>query len=208
MRGTVADLPSPHPLAERLPAVYQDEDAFTVRMTQAFDELLAPIIGVLDNLAAYFSPDLAPEDFVDYLAGWVGMELDETWDLALRRSAVAGATGLHARRGTASGLADHVRLVTGGEVELVETGGTAWSVDPGSPLPGAPAASLLVRVRVPDPASLDQARLDRLVASIKPAHVPHAIEIVKGGGSAGGDASGGGGGGSAAPARKRAPKGS
>lgn len=204
MRGTVADLPSPHPLAERLPAVYQDEDAFTVRMTQAFDEILAPIIGTLDNLAAYFSPDLAPEDFVDFLAGWVGMELDETWDLPLRRSAVAGATGLHARRGTASGLADHVRLVTGGEVELVETGGTAWSVDPGSPLPGAPAASLLVRVRVPDPASVDQVRLDRLVASIKPAHVPHSIEIVKG--DVGGGS--GGAGGSAAPARKRAPKGS
>ena len=37
------------------------------------------------------------------------------------------AAGLHARRGTASGLVDHVRLVTGGEVELLETGGTAGS---------------------------------------------------------------------------------
>ena len=90
-----------------------------------------------------------------------------------------------ARRGTASGLVDHVRLVTGGEVELLETGGTAWSVDPGSPLPGLPTPDLVVRVRVADPSSVDQVRLDRLVTSIKPAHVPHRLEIIGGDGLAG-----------------------
>ncbi len=202
MRGLVAGLPSPHPLGQGLPAVYQDEDAFTMRMTQAFDDLLAPILATLDNLPAYFDPALAPDDFVDWLAEWVAMDIDETWGPALRRSAVAGATDLHGRRGTAAGLADHVRLVTGGEVDLVETGGTVWSVDPGSPLPGSARAALLVRVRVADPGSVDSARLDRLVSAVKPAHVPHTIEITQ----LDDDGRTGGTPGTPGSARKRPPK--
>ena len=178
MRGTVGGLLSPHPLGLGLPAVYQDEDPFAMRMTRAFDELLAPVIATLDNLSAYFDPALAPEDFVDWLAEWVGMELDENWDVDLRREVVATATDLLGRRGTALGLADVLRLVTGGEVELIETGGTAWSVDAGSELPGSARPALQVRVRVADPAALDPGRLDRLVTASKPAHVPHSIEIV------------------------------
>ena len=178
MRGTVSGLPSPHPLGLGLPAVYQDEDPFTIRMTRAFDELLAPVIATLDNLSAYFDPAVAPEDFVDWLAEWVGIELDENWDADLRREVVATATDLLGRRGTALGLADVLRLVTGGEVELIETGGTAWSVDAGSELPGSARPALQVRVKVADPAALDPGRLDRLVTASRPAHVPHTIEVV------------------------------
>jgi phage tail-like protein len=202
MRGTVAGLLSPHPLGDGLPAVYQDEDPFTIRMTRALDELVAPIVATLDNLPTYFDPSEAPEDFVDWLAEWVGMELDENWAVGLRREVVARATDLLGRRGTAAGLADQLRLITGGEVELVETGGTAWSVDPGSPMPGSPRPELEVRVKVADPAALDPGRLDRLVTASKPAHVPHSIEIVAlGGGKAGAE-------GSAPPSvpRRRAPK--
>ena len=179
MRGTVSGLLSPHPLGVALPAVFQDEDPFAMRMTRAFDELLAPIIATLDNLPAYFDAELAPEDFVDWLAEWVGMELDENWPEALRRDVLASATDLLGRRGTAAGLADHLRLVTGGDVELVETGGTAWSVDPGSELPGSAKPALQVRIRVGDPGAVDPGRLDRLVTSAKPAHVPHTIEILQ-----------------------------
>jgi phage tail-like protein len=178
MRGTVGGLLSPHPLALGLPAVYQDEDQFTVRMTHAFDELLAPVIATLDNLSAYFQPSLAPEDFIDWLADWVGMDLDENWDVELRREVVARAIDLLGRRGTAAGLADVLRLLTGGEVELIETGGTAWSVDAGSELPGSPRPALQVRLRVTDPAALDPARLDRLIIASKPAHVPHTVEVL------------------------------
>lgn len=204
MRGTLPGLHSPHPLGRGLPAVYQDEDPFTMRMTEAFDELLAPVISTLDCLPAYFDAAVAPEDFVDWLADWVGIDLDETWDLPLRRQVVAGATDLHARRGTAAGLADQVRLVTGGEVEVHESGGTAWSVDAGSALPGSRKPTLLVRVRVPDPSAVDPVRLERLVTAVKPAHVPHSLEILpqKGGGatSRGGSGGSGGGGRGGAPA--------
>ena len=178
MRGLVAGLPSPHPLGRQLPAVYQEEDAFTMRLTEALDEVLAPILSTLDNLPAYFDPRLTPDDFLGWLAGWVAFELDETWDADRRREAVSRAVDLLRRRGTATGLADEVRLVTGAEVEVVENGGTAWSLDPMSPMVGTPEPTLLVRIKATDPASVDADRVDRVVSAAKPAHVPHRIEVI------------------------------
>jgi phage tail-like protein len=178
MRGLVGGLPSPHPLGAALPAVYQEEDRFTMRLTSAFDDALAPIVSTLDNLPAYLSPGLTPEDFLSWLSDWVAFDLDETWSLARRREAVARAVDILRRRGTSIGLAEEVALVTDGEVEIIENGGTAWSLDPSSPMVGSPKPALIVRVRVDDPAAIDADRLDRVVAAAKPAHVPHRIEIL------------------------------
>jgi hypothetical protein len=54
----------------------------------------------------------------------------------------------------------------------------SWSPGPQAPLPGTPEAFLLIRVRVDDPAKIDRAELERLVAAAKPAHVPHDLEVV------------------------------
>jgi phage tail-like protein len=196
MRGIVEGLSSPHPMATGLPAVYQEEDPFTVRFTQAFDDSLAPIFATLDNLPAYFDPRYAPEDFLGWLAGWIAIELDETWDVSRRRVAVLNGAEVLRRRGTAGGLAAEIELATGGEVEIVENGGSGWSLDAGSPMIGSSRPALMVRVRVADPARVDAERLERIVDAAKPAHVPHRIEIV-GTGSAG----------AAGPVAKRAKKG-
>jgi phage tail-like protein len=180
MRGLVAGLASPHPLARGLPAIYQEEDPSTVRLTQAFDDSLAPIVSTLDNLPAYFDPRYAPEDFLAWLAGWLAIELDETWEVERRRTAVREAADLLRRRGTAGGLATEVELATGGQVEIVENGGSGWSLDAGSPMVGSARPSLLVRLRVTDASTVDRERLERIVDAAKPAHVPHRIEIVTG----------------------------
>jgi phage tail-like protein len=181
MRGVVPGLASPHPLGPSLPAVYQ-EDGFALRFLAALDEVVAPVLSTVDNLDAYIDPDLAPDDFLDWLGSWVGMSLDETWDSARRRAVISRAVELYRLRGTAAGLAEHVELQTGGEVEIIENGATGWSVDSGGELPGSPEPVLVVRVRVSDPKSVDPQRLDALVTASKPAHVPHQIEIVKAGG--------------------------
>jgi len=175
MRGIIDGLRSPHPLGVGLPAIYQEEDPFTMRLTEAFDAVLAPIFSTLDNLPAYFDPALTPPDFLGWLASWVALELDETWDLARRRQAVASGVDLLRRRGTAVGLADELRLATGAEVEVLENGGTAWSLDPGSPMVGNPAPALLIRIVASGDVDLD--RVERIVRSAKPAHVPHKVEV-------------------------------
>lgn len=177
MRGTVAGLPSPHPIGHTLPALFQ-EDGFALRFTAALDEVLSPVFSVLDNLDSYLDPSLAPVDFVEYLAAWVGVELDETWPEDRRRELVSQAVELYRWRGTVRGLSALVRIYAGVEPEIEERGGTAWSPTPGGELPGRPEPGLTVRVRVPEPATVDAGRLEAIVAAAKPAHVPHQVEVL------------------------------
>lgn len=179
MRGGLTGLASAHPLGPTLPAIYQDDD-FAQRMLEALDVVVAPIYSTIDNFDAYLDPWLAPDDFLAWLAGWVGISLDESWDQGRRREIVARAVDLYRMRGTAAGLAAQVEIQTGGQVEIVENGATGWSVDPGGELPGSPEPLVVVRVAVPDPKSVDAVKLDALVAAAKPAHVMHRIELVKG----------------------------
>jgi phage tail-like protein len=178
MRGMVGGLASPFPIGDHLPGLYR-EDEFAQRFTGAFDEVLAGIISVLDCLPAYLDPALAPEDFLEWLGGWVGATPDETWPMERRRAFVASATELFRMRGTAAGLAAHVAIFTGGEVEIAEPGAAGWSHDAGAAVPQGTSSDLFIRVRVKDPRTVSAPRLEALVASSKPAHVPHRIEIVK-----------------------------
>ncbi|HZG02343.1 MAG TPA: phage tail protein [Streptomyces sp.] len=176
-RHGVEGLPTPHPFGERLPGPYAGDD-FAQRFVSAFDEVLAPVLSVLDCLEAYWDPELAPEDFLDWLAGWVAAEVDGSRPLAARRRAVARAVELHRLRGTARGLAELVRETFGVEAEVTDSGGAAWSASPGGELPGSPEPSLRVRVRADDPDSLPVPRLEALVEANRPAHVPCTVELV------------------------------
>lgn len=176
MRTDIADLISPHPLGERMPSVYTDDD-FTQRFTQALDEVIAPVFTVLDCFAAYLDPRLAPADFVDWLAQWVALDLDESWTAAQRRELVARAVRLHRFRGTRRGLAEHVWLLTGGRVDIADSGGIAVSPRPSGPIPGSSPAHVLIRIRVADPDAVDRARITAAVRRMVPAHVATTIEV-------------------------------
>ena len=177
-RGLVRSLISPPPLGESLPALYQEDD-FTQRFVSAFDAALAPIFAALDNFPAYLDPWLAPEDFLEWLGGGFGIVLDESWSPARRRALVSRAFEFYRMRGTASGLKEQVEVLTGGAVDLHETGGVSSSTTAGAALPGSPNFALLVRVTLDDPAAINLTRLDALVMAAKPAHVTHKVEIVK-----------------------------
>ena len=147
------------------------------RFTRALDEVLAPVLMSLDNMSAYFDPRLTPPDFLDWLAGWVGLTLDETWPLERRRALVANAVRLYARRGTARGLAEHVAIYAGVEPEIEESGGVAWSTTAGTEFPGERTPRVVVRLSAGEAAAVDPRRLKALVDSAKPAHVAAAIEV-------------------------------
>lgn len=177
-RGLIRNLASPHPLIETLPSLFQ-EDGFSQRFMAAFDEALAPIFVTLDNLPWYFDPWLTPADFLEWLASWFGIALDESWSIDRRRELVAKAFDFYRMRGTPSGLKAQIETLTGGSVELHETGGVVTSTTAGAQLPGSPNFAVLVQVTVDDPATINLKRLDKLVAAAKPAHVTHKVELVK-----------------------------
>jgi phage tail-like protein len=177
MRGLIEGLATPHHLAVALPAVFH-EDPFAMRLVAALDEVLAPEMLVLDNFDAYLDPHTAPPDFLEWLSGWVGIVLDETWTLEQQRDMVARATQLYSQRGTREGLAGTVALYAGSEPEIEDSGGTAVNFFADGPLPGSDTPMLTVRVRVGPGRSVDHRRLDALVQAAKPANLPHTIEIV------------------------------
>jgi len=174
----VAGVASPHPLIEGLPGLYH-EDGFTQRWLSAMDDALAPVFLALKSIPAYLDPALTPDDFLDWLAGWVGVLLDENWPIERRRAFVAQAAELYRLRGTASGLAAHVRIFTGGDVEITESGGVWWSSKSGRGFPGQPGYHIEVRVSNTD-TPVDPKRLDALVATAKPAHVVHTVSVTGG----------------------------
>jgi phage tail-like protein len=176
-RALVPDLPTPVPLGSLLPDIYRRHDDNIGRFTEALDQVLAPIWLVLDCYDAYLDPMLAPLDFVELLAGWVGFPLDRNWSPAQTRRLVAMAVELYRRRGTRRGLEDLVRAYTGVVPVVEDSGGTAWSEQPGGAAPGSPEPAVRVRVELPEQTPADLARLTRLIAANVPAHVSVSVEI-------------------------------
>jgi phage tail-like protein len=176
----VDGLANPFPIGEQMPSVYAEDD-MAQRFTMALDDLLAPVLSVLDCLPAYFTPGLAPVDFVAWLGTWLGAEITGDEPEATLREMVAGAAGLHRLRGTAAGVREAVRLAFGTAPEVEESGGATWSARPLGAFPGDPSPHLTVRLRVPDPAAIDRGRLERVVTSVRPAHIPCTIEVLRAG---------------------------
>ena len=81
VRGIVAGLASPHPIARAAARASTRRTTSPQRFTGAFDEVArAGLRDARQASTAYFDPWLAPDDFLDWLAGWVGVELDEDVD--------------------------------------------------------------------------------------------------------------------------------
>lgn len=173
MRGTTTDLETPYPLASFLPAVLQ-EDALLMRFTAAVDLLLAPAISALDCIAAYVDPALTPPDYLGWLAGWVGAELDETWPVELQRTVIGSAVELHRGRGTLEGLRQQLALIVNGAVEVTDTGGVSWSTEPvDDPGPQVPPRVTVVAWSN----TIGRAALSAAVDAAKPAHVAHEVRV-------------------------------
>ena len=175
-RGLVDGLATPRPLIGTLPGLYQ-EDVLAASLTRAFDDVMSPIVSTIDNFDSYLDPALTPEDFLEWLAGWVGLLPDETWPIERRRALVAVAAELYRSRGTAAGLSMHVQLLTAGVVEVSDSGGSAWSTTPGTSPPGDGSYSVTVKIKLPKKAGVDGSAVEALVAAAKPAHVAHKVEI-------------------------------
>lgn len=176
-RGLMAGTATPHPLETLLPGLFL-EDRFSLGICAGLDDVLAPVPVTLDCLDSYFDPLLTPPDFLEWLAGWVGLSIDQNWSEAQRRSLVRQASELYRWQGTVRGIIEHVRLYTGVEPEVHDSGGAAWSQVPDGALPGSALPGLRVQVAIDSGDDLDVSRLDAIVSAAKPAHVPHSVNVV------------------------------
>jgi phage tail-like protein len=168
-------------LRSALPAVYQDGD-FGMRFIGALEELLDPIVGVVDALPAHFDPDHAPRDILNLLAAWLGLDLDESQELRNQRELVRRASELGRRRGTVRGLELALELsFPGTPLRVEDQGGVHWSLDgPGEPNGNrpvvAPPQSFVVYCDSPVPEET-QAAIARCIEQYKPVHTTYRLRV-------------------------------
>ena len=98
-------------LARYLPEIYaDDESGFLHSLLCACDDLWLHLTRPVDQLHAYFDPQLTPDSFLLWLAGWLGLALDSNWRPQQLRQLIACSHELYARRGTLEALGAYLAL--------------------------------------------------------------------------------------------------
>jgi phage tail-like protein len=160
-------------LRNGLPSLYQDGD-FGMRFVGALEELLDPIVAVLDGLPAHFDPNHAPRDILELLSAWLGVDLDETQDIRHQREMVRRAAELGRRRGTVKGLELALALhFPELPLRVEDNGGVFYA---GRPAPETPSASFVVYCDKPVEEN-QQAAIARCIEQYKPVHSTYRLRV-------------------------------
>jgi len=106
-----------------LPAIYRNKancGQFLLRLLSLFESLFGGVENEIRSLPTLFDPQAAPKKFLAWLAGCVGLDLDDNWDEQQQRQIIAEIFRLSGWRGTAKGLRESVRLFAGADVVIEE----------------------------------------------------------------------------------------
>jgi phage tail-like protein len=161
-------------LRNGLPALYQDGD-FGMRFVGALEELLDPIVAVLDALPYHFDPNFAPPDILNLLAAWLGVDLDEMQTISQQREMVLRSAELSRRRGTVKGMELALKLhFPDVPMRVEDNGGVIWHGNPGSP--NKSSSSFVVYCDVPVEENL-QAAIARCIEQFKPVHSTYRLRV-------------------------------
>jgi phage tail-like protein len=182
--GTALALAPDEPVStylQYLPAPFH-ADSFVGRYLMIVETIFSSIERTVDNVHYYFDPAVTPEEFLPWLASWVGVELDENMPVAKRRAAIALAGSLYRWQGTRRALREHLRAYAGRPPLIVENfdgmrlgqdAALGVNTQLGQPRPNTVAITVLVD-RLED---VDEDVLRRIVEREKPAHVGYVLEL-------------------------------
>jgi phage tail-like protein len=159
-----------------LPAVYQDGD-FGMRFVGALEEMLDPIVAVLDALPAHFDPEFAPRDVLNLMAAWIGVDLDESQEIKYQREMLRRSAELGRRRGTVRGLELALELhFPGVPLRVEDQGSVRVNVKPGETPAKAPPPSFVVYCDKPVVETV-QAAIARTIEHFKPVHTTYRLRV-------------------------------
>ena len=171
---TTAD-PAPDPVSgylAHLPRVF-GEDPFAGRFLLAFEAVLSGLPDrpglqqQIDGIADLFDPATTRDDFLPWLAGWVGLTLQANWDVPTRRAFIREIVPLYRLRGTKDGLSRMLSLYTGQPVEI----------DDGHAVPHFFTVALTLPEADPEQVRRIQEIARAIVDQEKPAHTYYALEV-------------------------------
>lgn len=117
-----AEYPS-HDYLRRLPKTFLRDDevaSFLRRYLAVFEGTLGEFEARSDARLALIDPRSAPPELLPWLAGFLGLVLDERWPISMRRTLIQEAMWLFRFRGTVRGLTRFLEIYTGTKVILIE----------------------------------------------------------------------------------------
>jgi phage tail-like protein len=163
-------------LRGNLPALYQQNGDFGLRLLGALEHVLDPIVALIDALPAHVSAGLAPLDLLDLFAAWLGVELDESWPPERRRELIRRAPELARRRGTRTGLELTLKIAFPDlPLRIEESGGITFGEQPAKRGKGG-GPELVVYCDQP----IDEARqaaVARVIDGARPVHVSYRLRV-------------------------------
>lgn len=98
-----------------LPAVYQHDPVsheLLERFLSMFETIFSGLEATIERIPEVFDPDLTPGEFLDWLAQWLDLGIEEDWPPHVKRRLIQSAARLYQRKGTPGGLAEFIEVVT------------------------------------------------------------------------------------------------
>ena len=171
-RKLIPGLQSPFPMINYTSSMLI-EDPVAQMICASLDEVLAPIISVLDCYDAYLDAHVAPLDFVRYMCSWILVSPELGWSESVVRNALSHAITFYGLRGTSVGLERFFAAVLQLNVTVEESGSVTTSrdsTDPSTwPVPAPPNATITIHGQEGVPVDLNFVNL--VLNTALPAHV-------------------------------------
>jgi phage tail-like protein len=182
----------PDTLIRLLPAIYQDPVAnrFLYGVLDGFETLFLELQEKIAAVPDHLDPDRTPREFLDWLAGWVGVTLLAEFDEPRRRQVIREVMPLYRIRGTARSIEWMVQLFTGRPAHVREPEDVQFEVGVRSTvgvdtiLGGPPAHTFEVLLEIPHREGMDPEEFRHAVgvarAAIdlaKPAHTAYMLRV-------------------------------
>jgi phage tail-like protein len=98
-----------------LPAVYQEDPVsreFLQRFLSMFETVFSGLEVAGENIPELFDPDHTPKEFLDWLAQWLDLGMEEDWTSEVKSQLIRQAASLYQKKGTPAGLAEFIKIVT------------------------------------------------------------------------------------------------
>lgn len=155
-----------------LPAIYSEDD-FMGRYLLVFESMWSPLMWLIDNFDMYLSPDVAPTEWLQWMASWFDLLLVSDLPLERQRAVMEQIGWLFLRRGTRVGLERLLELYFNVKPEIIEHTDLNCEFKVRLPLSRSEAAAELNKTV----SGRDRQIADQLIASQKPAFTSYILEI-------------------------------
>lgn len=183
-------------LLDALPAVFSEpvpepygmggyqEPPFFERFLRGFEDTVEEMREKLRHLERFFDADETPAAFLDWLATWVALALNENWPEMKRRRLIKEAVELYRWRGTRRGLSRYLEIYTDTVPQISDVPFAGLILGPGAllgrttTLGGVRPHTFTVTLSVSDQDAVDPEIVDAIIEAQRPAHTAFARRIV------------------------------